>query len=57
MGLLRAIAIILFLGWAVGFAFMRELGWFVHVPLVLALLTLAALTFRPRPREKSTPRG
>jgi hypothetical protein len=51
MALMWTIAIVLLISWAVGFTFLGQYAPWIHLPLVLAAVAIAAILTRRRPRE------
>jgi hypothetical protein len=51
MALMWTIAIVLLISWAVGFTFLGQYAPWIHLPLVLAGVAIAAILTRRRPRE------
>lgn len=52
MGLFWAIAVVMLLSWAVGFAALPQYSPWIHVPLLVALFAFAIVLTRRRPRAK-----
>jgi hypothetical protein len=52
MALLWTLAIVLLVSWAVGFTFLSQYAPWIHLPLVLAAVAIAAILSRRRPRER-----